>query len=98
MCIFSKENKIILTLNIDHSDIGEKIYFLQNYSEMEWSFEKDIEKNKLNINNFIIFINDKIYESKEYFVPETVGIYDIKIYANALLKIVLDFFIIAKIF
>ena len=35
MCIFSKENKIILTLNIDHSDIGEKIYFLQNYDKMK---------------------------------------------------------------
>ena len=53
------KNKITLTLKINIEDIDKKIYFLQNPVE---DFEK--EEYKININNFVIFINDKIYENK----------------------------------
>ena len=69
------KNKITLTLKINIEDIDKKIYFLQRPVGY---FEK--EEYKININNFVIFINDKIYENKNYFVTKTVGIYHIKIF------------------
>ena len=69
------KNKITLTLKINIKDIDKKIYFLQN---PVFGFEK--EEYKININNFVIFINDKIYENKNYFVTKTVGIYHIKLF------------------
>jgi len=101
---FNKENKIILTLNINKDDIGKKIYFLQNYDKMKISLAedifwripktklKDIEHHKLNLNNFGILINDKIYKSKEYFIPESDGIYHIKIYIKNNIKDCLGLF------
>ena len=93
--IFNKKNKIILTLKISKNDIDKKIYFLQNYYSMSYvkyynhrgerryifdaNCVKGKERHKLNIDNFDIFINDNIYESKEYFIPKKVGIYHIKI-------------------
>ena len=47
---------------------------------------KDIKNYKLNINNFIIFINDKKYESINYFIPQEEGIYIIKIFINAIME------------
>ena len=92
---FNKKNKILLTLKITKNDINKQIYFLQNYYSMNYNkyynhrgergyiFNADNvkgkESHKLNIDNFVIFINDKLYESKEYFIPEKVGIYHIKI-------------------
>ena len=37
------------------------------------------EEYKINIKYFVIFINDKIYENINYFIPKTLGIYHIKI-------------------
>ena len=47
---------------------------------------KDIKNYKLNINNFIIFINDKKYKSSNYFIPQEEGIYIIKIFINAIME------------
>ena len=77
---FNKQNEINLNLKINKDDIGNEIYFLQNYDYMKNNIDiKNIEQHKLNINNFVILINDKIYESKQYFKPKTEGIYHIKI-------------------
>ena len=42
--------------------------------------------NKINISDFIILINNKIFESQEYFVPKADGIYHIKIFINHNIK------------
>ena len=63
---FNKENTIILTLKINENDIDKKIYFLQNYDEMK---SKNRSNHRIDINNFVILINDKIYKHKNYFVP-----------------------------
>ena len=86
MSSFNKENKIILTLEINHSEIGKKIYFLQNFDYIWKDEEKFMLKHKLNMNNYIIFIDDKIYESKNYFIPEKSGIYNIIIFINSAIK------------
>jgi len=80
---FNKENKIVLTLKINKEDINNKVYFLQDFDIMKRDIDiKNIENHKININNYIILINDKIYESKRYFEPKTEGIYYIKIFMN----------------
>ena len=61
-----------MTLKINKEDIGEKIYFLQNYDNIEKYLKyyiKNVENHKLNINNYVILINEKIYKSKRYFEP-----------------------------
>ena len=73
---FNKENKIILTLKIKDYEIGQKIYFLQKFDEKN---DQYIKNHKINLNNFDILINDKNYESKEYFLPKKEGKYYIKI-------------------
>ena len=78
---FNKENKIFLTLEINKSNIGKKIYFLQNYDDMIKYHEINM-KHKININDFTILINDEIYESKIYFKPKKEGKYQIKIFIN----------------
>ncbi len=71
--------------------IQVKKLFLQNYDEMNTSQvenilqripktkKRDLENHELNLNNLGILINDKIYKSKEYFIPESDGINHIKI-------------------
>ena len=78
--------------DIDYYNIDEKkIYFIQNYDDFKsrhhYSYGKikdikntDKENHKINIKNFIIYINDKRYEHKNYFIPSKVGIYHIKIF------------------
>ena len=44
--------------------------------------KKNIGNHKLNIDNYVILINDKIYKSKRYFEPKTEGLYNIKIFIN----------------
>ena len=47
---------------------------------------KDIENYRLNIKNFVILINDKKYESKNYFIPIEEGTYIITIFINSFMK------------
>ena len=75
----------------------KKIYFLQNFdifmskNDENTLFEeslkgKDIKIHKLDINNFVILINDKLYESKNYFIPQKEGLYIITIFINVLME------------
>ena len=78
------KNKITLTLVVNNDDIGKKNYFLQNYEKMKKNYHDikygEYRQHKLNINNFVILINNKMYESKEYFIPQTNGKYHITIF------------------
>ena len=87
---FNKESKIILTVKINEDDIGKKIYFLQNHLLSDYG-------HRINLKNFVILINDNIYESKNYFIAKTAGIYIIlKYFLKILFKIVLVFFMIVR--
>ena len=79
---FNKENKIVLTLKINKEDINKNIYFLGNYDDYLEEDLNIIEKNKLNINNCVIFINGNNYQSRRYFKPKFEGIYYITIKIN----------------
>ena len=46
----------------------------------ENKYIEDKENHKININNFVIYNNNILYESKEYFMPKTDGEYHIKIF------------------
>ena len=69
-----------MSLEIFKWNIGKKIYFLNTKGI------SDGKDHKLNLNNCVILINDKIYDSKAYFVPKTEGIYTIKIFINHLVE------------
>ena len=82
---FTKENKIKLTLKIDESDIGQKIYFLQNIDK----FKKYLEKHDVGLNvpkvsrdNIIIMIDGKIGEYNNYYIFPKKGIYNVTIFIN----------------
>ena len=70
------KNEIMLTLEINEDDIGEKIYFLDNYHNHEHLKEMNQSNTKINIEG----IN---YE--KFFVPKRKGIYNIKIVLNLLM-------------
>ena len=70
---FNKE-KIILTVEINEGEIGQNIYFLR---------EKFAD---INLKNSVILINDNIYESKNYFIAKTAGIYHIKIFFKNIIQ------------
>ena len=82
-----KENVIILTLEIDKSDINEKIYFLDNTDYIDTSAKHYHDNLKeLNESNVKLFINDEEYKYKKYFIPKKEGIYTIKLIFNIQMK------------
>ena len=70
-------------MNIKKEDINKKIYFLDNiYQKI---FEKHYEHNnlkELNEYNTELYINNKKYEFKKYFIPNKEGEYKINIKFN----------------
>ena len=80
---FTKESKIILAIKINEQDIHKEIYFLQNFNKNE---KKKYDNHIINLNNFVILINDNIYESKNYFIPKESGIYHIKIFIKNIVQ------------
>ena len=81
----TKKNQIILTLNIDESDINKKIYFLdntrgKNYIENgRFVSHRHDNLEELSEDNTKIFINNKEEVFKKYFIPKEKGKYKIKI-------------------
>ena len=65
------------------------MYFLDNYDEFDWYNEKRHSHNgleELNHKNTELYINQKKYEYKKYFIPENEGKYNIKLKFNKNLK------------
>ena len=89
-----KDNKIILSVKIDDDfDIGKKIYFLQNDNEVDGILKlEDVKNHKLNLNDFIVLVDDKICKTKNYLIPQKKGIYHIQIYINKLINDCFGFF------
>jgi len=82
---FNKENKIKLTLKINESDIGKKIYFLQNKDEFKKHYLK-VEFPKLNRDNIVVLIDGEICRYENYYKFPKEGIYNVTIYLNYILK------------
>ena len=70
---YIKENKIIISTEIENNYIGKKIYF---FDCVLFCLK---EMNELNTE---IYINDIKYEYKKYFIPKKEGIYTIQIIFN----------------
>ena len=68
-------NEIKIEMEINEEDINKNIYFLDN--SVFSSYLKE-----LNNENTEIYINEKKYEYKKYFIPEKEGIYKINIKLN----------------
>ena len=86
---FNKENKIIITLEVKETDIGEKIYFLGKTSRGYW-FLDTIHYgvkfyDKINKDNAILIINNKLCTFNNYLIPKNAGIYTIKIILTQLI-------------
>ena len=82
---FNKENKIKLTLKINESDIGKKIYFLQNIDVFK-EFHSDVDVPKLNRDNIVVLIDGEICRYENYYKFPKEGIYNVTIYINYILK------------
>ena len=81
--IISKENIIKLTLKIEKKDINNDIYFLDNFNQGEHFHDNLKELNELNTE---IFINNKKYKYTKGFKAKKVGLIEIKIKFNILIK------------
>ena len=75
------KNEIDIIIDIKKELIDKKIYFLNNYNENEEDHLKELNKN-----NTKLYINNKKYEYKKYFIPEKEDEYIIKLIFNINLK------------
>ena len=78
-------NEIELLIRVGAFEINEQIYFLDNYDEFDEIKQKKFSHNslkELNKANTELYINDKKYEYKKYFIPERGGEYNIKLKFN----------------
>ena len=73
------KNEIILVIEIENKEKGQKIYFLDNT-------EKHDNLGELNENNVKIFINDEEYQYSKYFIPTKEGLYTIRLEFNIQMK------------
>ena len=76
-------NQILITLKINKEDVDKKILILNDIDD---NGNKNEEIEKLNNNDLELFINNKLYEFKKYFIPEKEGEYNIKINLKKKLK------------
>ena len=82
-----RKNEIKLVVNAEKNEINKEIYFLDNikyYSGNVEHFHDNLEE--LNETNVELFINDKKFKFKKYFIPEKEGKYNIKLKFNLFLK------------
>ena len=93
--LYNENNEIRMEIKIRKEDVNKDIYFIDN----DYKDENEITINphngyhnhlkELNISNTELFINDKKYEYKKYFIPEKEGIYSIKLKFNILINILI---------
>ena len=78
-------NEINIVVNIEEKDINKEIYFLDdkyyNFEEDKFIYCRNNLK-ELNTSNTELYINNKKYEYKKYFIPEKEGRYNIKLRFN----------------
>ena len=77
-------NELDILININREEINKEIYFLDNYKYKDTKSRIHFHDNlkELNDSNTEIYINNKKYKYKKYFVPEKEGRYNIKLKFN----------------
>ena len=76
-------NEISISVNIVNEDINKEIYFLDNgYKDNNIEYFELNHLKELNALNTALYINNKQYEYKKYFIPDKEGEYQIKIKFN----------------
>ena len=78
----SEKNEIIITILINNDDLNKEIYFLDNIKytdDIVTEKKPDSSLKELSKTNTNIFINDKKMDYSKFFIPETEGIYTIKL-------------------
>ena len=78
--IESLKSKIEITVRVDEMDINKEIYFLNNIKNLISEGKKyhDLSQD-MNDSNTNLFINEKTYQFKNYFVPKEKGLFTIKL-------------------
>ena len=76
--LINNYNEIDIKIDIKKEDIKNKIYFLDNYKKKENQLKEEHLK-ELNNENTKLYINNKTYEFKQFFIPEKEGEYNIKL-------------------
>ena len=74
---------------IGQNDVNKAIKLLYNVNSNE-----PLNFRELNKENTELYINEKRYIYKSYFIPEKEGIYDIDLKMNILLKTVIIYFVV----
>ena len=74
-------NEILLTVKVNKTNIGKKIYFLNNdeKNHLIRMTNKNNSLDNLNESNTILYIDNIRYKFEKYFIPKTEGIYTIKL-------------------
>ena len=82
--IFKTNNEINIKIKVDNNDIGNKIYFLDNYEYEDKQGLKHSHCNlkELNMFNSELRINGEKTEYKKYFIPKREEIYTINLKFN----------------
>ena len=83
ICKYS--NEIDILIKVKKTDINNCVYFLENYNNSNNAYGIKLSYGgirELDESNTELFINDKIYECKKYFIPEKEGEYNIKLKFN----------------
>ena len=84
----NKNNIIKMKLNIGENDVNKYIKILYNIKKEVLKIDGDNINiiNELNESNTELYINNKKYKYKSYFLPDKEGIYDIKLNIKILMK------------
>ena len=81
-CINKYQNIIEILIHIYKSDIGHKIYFIDNYHNYDNFSDEESNFKELNELNAELFINEQKYKFNKFFIPYQVGDYNIKLKFN----------------
>ena len=79
--IIKKESKIKMKFNIEKNDINKASKLLYNIGEKIINCDIGL----INETNAELYINNKKYKYKSYFIPEKDGLYDIELKINFLI-------------
>ena len=72
-------NEINISIKVDKEDINKNIYFLDNYAFIDNENNEHFHDNLKELNELYtkLYINNKEYKYKKYFIPEKEGEYNI---------------------
>ena len=78
----NKKNEIEIIMKVEKKEINKEIYFLDNIDFVDEKKIKYYHNNLKELQDVDLYINNKKYEYKKYFIPEKEGEYKIRIKFN----------------